>query len=150
MTNPTDSAQQVYMYERPLGGPVRSSFIVDGQLKEVGCVRLAQPYWFMTYQLAPHSTSASTTLTMPDGGSFYPVEFGVSGTMPFPYIPRVGSAAGCSPTVAPRDASASDSRTPVTGAATALPSGPATPPPSRRGAATAVALTGPSRRRRRA
>ncbi len=101
LTNPTDTPQPVYMYEKPLGGPVRSSFIVDGQLKEVGCVRVAQPYWFMTYQLAPHSTSASTTLTMTDGGSFYPLEFGVSGTMPFPYTPRVGSANGCSPTVAP-------------------------------------------------
>jgi hypothetical protein len=132
LTNPTDSAQQVYMYERPLGGPVRSSFIVDGQLKEVGCVRLAQPYWFMTYQLAPHSTSASTTLTMPDGGSFYPLEFGVSGTMPFPYTPPVGSAAGCSPTGTPATLPSRppSPAPPVSGTPIPGPSGAASPQPS--------------------
>jgi hypothetical protein len=100
LQNPTDATQNVYLYEKPLGGPVRSSFLVDGQLKEVGCARLAQPYWFMTYQLPAHSKSASTTLTLTDGGSFYPIEFGVTGAMPVPYTPAPGSADGCSPILA--------------------------------------------------
>ncbi len=101
LVNPTDAAVPVYLYEKPLGGPVRSTFFVDGQMKEVGCARLAQPYWFMTYQLAPHSSSASTTLTMTDGGSYYPIEFGVSATPPVAYTPPVGSADGCSPLPTP-------------------------------------------------
>ncbi len=95
--NPTDNAHNVYLYEKPLGGPVRGTFFVDGQLKELGCVRLPQPYWITTYQVLPHSTGASTTITMTDGGSFYPVEFGVTETQPMPYTPPVGSPDGCSP-----------------------------------------------------
>ncbi|MFN2460473.1 MAG: hypothetical protein ABR591_07280 [Candidatus Velthaea sp.] len=97
LVNPTDDPHVVYLYEKPLGGPARGSFLIDGQLRELGCVRLSQPYWLATYQLAPHSTGSSTTLTMPDGGSFYPVEFGATDVQPLPYTPPVGSADGCSP-----------------------------------------------------
>jgi hypothetical protein len=97
LLNPTDAAQTVYFYERPLGGPVRSTFFIDGQMKELGCVRLQQPYWITTYQLAPHSAGASTTVTMTDGGSFYPLELGVTDAQPLPYTPRVGAPDGCSP-----------------------------------------------------
>ena len=101
LVNPTDTPHLVYLYEKPLGGPVRSSFVIDGQLKEVGCVRVPQPYWLTTYQLPAHSTGASTTLTMTDGGSFYPLEFGVTDAQPSPYTPRVGAPDGCSPVAAP-------------------------------------------------
>jgi hypothetical protein len=97
LVNPTDDAHLVYLYHKPLGGPVRGSFFVDGQLKELGCARLPLPYLVASYQLPPHTTGASTTLTMTDGGSFYPVEFGVTETPPNPYTPPVGSADGCSP-----------------------------------------------------
>ncbi len=101
LVNPTDAPQLVYLYEKPLGGPVRSTFIIDGQLKELGCVRLPQPYWVTTYQLPPHYTGVSTTLTMTDGGSFYPLEFGATATQPLPYTPPVGSPDGCSPNAPP-------------------------------------------------
>ncbi|MEA2722162.1 MAG: hypothetical protein QOJ39_4026, partial [Candidatus Eremiobacteraeota bacterium] len=101
LANPTDAPSLVYLYEKPLGGPVRSSFIVDGRLKEMGCVRLPQPYWVATYQLPPHSTGMSNTVTMTDGGSFYPLEFGASATPPQPYTPPVGTADGCSPVATP-------------------------------------------------
>jgi hypothetical protein len=97
LVNPTDAPHTVYFYEKPLGGSVRSSFLVDGQLKEVGCARLAQPYWFMTYQLPPHFVGASTTRTMTDGGSSYPVEFGTTETPPVPITPPLNAADGCSP-----------------------------------------------------
>jgi hypothetical protein len=97
LVNPTDDPHLVYLYEKPLGGPVRSSFVVDGQFKELGCVRMPQQYWITTYQLPPHSTGASTTVTMTDGGSYYPLEFGVTDTQPLPYTPPVGSPDGCSP-----------------------------------------------------
>jgi hypothetical protein len=109
LVNPTDDARPVYLYEKPLGGPVRATFVVDGQPKEIGCARLPQPYWVTTYQLPPHSTGASTTLTMPDGGSFFPVEYGVTETQPVPYTPPVGSPDGCSP-VTPRTAQPARSR----------------------------------------
>lgn len=97
--NPTDASQLVYFYEKPLGGPVRSTFVIDGQLKEVGCARLSQAYGVMAYSLPPHSNGASTIVTMTDGGSFYPLEFGITETPPLPTTPPVGSADGCSPVV---------------------------------------------------
>jgi hypothetical protein len=109
LINPTDDAHPVYLYEKPLGGPVRGTFLVDGQLKELGCARLPQPYWITTYQLPAHSTGATTTVTMTDGGSFYPVEFGVTETQPLPYTPPMGSPDGCSPN-ATRSAQPSRSR----------------------------------------
>jgi hypothetical protein len=109
LNNPTDDAHPVYLYEKPLGGPVRSTFFIDGQLKELGCARLARPYWITTYQLPPHSSGATTTVTMTDGGSFYPVELGVTETQPLPYIPPIGSPDGCSPSAA-RSAQPSRSR----------------------------------------
>ncbi len=99
LDNPTDDAQQVYLYEKPLAGPVRSTFVVDGQMKDVGCARLPEQYRVMTYQLPPQSKGASTTITMTDGGSFYPLEFGVTATPPLPTTPPVGTPNGCSPIV---------------------------------------------------
>jgi len=97
MVNATDDVHPVFLYEKPLGGPVRSTFIIDGRFKELGCVRLSQPYYVATYQLPPHSNSASTTITMTDGGSFYPLEYGVTDIAPTSFTPRVGSPDGCSP-----------------------------------------------------
>ncbi len=101
LANPTDDPQAVYLYEKPLGGPVRSTFVIDGQLKEIGCVRLQQPYWVTTYQLPPRFTGVSTILTMTDGGSFYPLELGATSTQPLTYTPPVGSPDGCSPNPPP-------------------------------------------------
>jgi hypothetical protein len=108
LDNPTDDPHHVYLYEKPLAGAVRSSFFVDGQLRELDCVRTAQPYSVMTYELAPHSTGATTTITMTDGGSFYPLEFGVTDVQPAPYTPAYGAPDSCSPnlTSAPQATSA--------------------------------------------
>ena len=97
LINPTDTNRVVYLYERPRGGAVRSSFLVDGQLKEVGCARLAQPYWLTTYQIAPHSGGEARLLTMADGGSYYPLEIGVTETPPVWNTPPAGAVDGCSP-----------------------------------------------------
>ncbi len=111
LANPTDTPQLAYVYEKPLGGPLRSTFLLDGQLKELGCVRLSQPYWVGTYQLAPHSSGISTAVTMADGGSFYPAELGVMDSPPAPYTPPVGTPDGCSPvTPAFPEAGASSTR----------------------------------------
>jgi hypothetical protein len=101
LINPSDTPQTVYLYEKPLGGPVRSTFVIDGQLKELGCVRLPQPYWVTTYELPPRFTGLSTIVTMTDGGSFYPLEFGATATQPLTYTPPVGSPDGCSPNAPP-------------------------------------------------
>ncbi len=97
LANPTDASRLIYFYERPVGGPVRSTFVIDNVPIEVGCVRLPQPYAVKTYALPPHSSGTSTVITMTDGGSFYPLEFGITETPPNMTTPPVGSPDGCSP-----------------------------------------------------
>ncbi|GAC1501484.1 MAG: hypothetical protein NVS1B2_26650 [Vulcanimicrobiaceae bacterium] len=96
-SNATDVAQTAYVYERPVGGPVRSTFVVDGEIKEIGCVRLPQPYGVTTYTLPPHFKGSATFETMTDGGSFYPIEFGITSETPTAQTPAVGAPDGCSP-----------------------------------------------------
>jgi len=50
-------------------------------------IRPTMQYGVMTYAMPPHSTGASTTVTMTDGGSNYPLEFGVTETQPLPIAP---------------------------------------------------------------
>jgi hypothetical protein len=97
LDNPSDVPARVYLYEKPLGGDVRSSFLVNGNLVDVGCVRVPQHYLVWAADLPPHATGAFEVLTMTDGGSHYPLEIGVSGTPPLPNAPPISAADGCFP-----------------------------------------------------
>jgi hypothetical protein len=97
LNNPSDLPATVYLYERPLGGGVRSSFVVDGALEELGCVRVPNRYQVGAYQLAARSQTAVRILTMTDGGSSYPIEVGVTATPPLPTTPPIADADGCFP-----------------------------------------------------
>jgi hypothetical protein len=101
VSNPNSDPRTIYLYQRPLGGPVRSSFVVDGSLKELGCARLPQRYLIATYLLPPGGNGASTMLTMTDGGSNYPLEVGVTQTYPLPTTPPLTSPDGCFPKPTP-------------------------------------------------
>jgi hypothetical protein len=97
MVNPTDQAAVAYLYERPQGGVVRSSFLVDGNLVDVGCARVPQAYQIASYNLAPRQTYRVMVQTMTDGGSNYPLEVGVSATPPNLSTPPISSPDGCFP-----------------------------------------------------
>ena len=99
--NPTGDPHVVYLYERPLGGPVRSTFIVDGVLKELGCVEKLQRYLIAAFTLPPGSNGSSTVLTMTDGGSFYPIEVGATLVPPIPNAPPQRAPDGCFPAPTP-------------------------------------------------
>ena len=110
--NPGNMPQTIYLYEKPLGGgPVRSTFIVDGQVKELGCARVAQRYQIMAYTMPPLQQAASTVITMTDGGSNYPIEIGMTGTAPLLTVPPQNAPDGCFPKPTP-----SPSETPYCGA----------------------------------
>ncbi len=102
LSNPTGSAVTLYLYEKPHGAAVRSSFLVDGNLKELGCVRVPQRYEIAAYDLAPGSSVATSILTMTDGGSGYPLEIGITATPPLSQTPPNGAPDGCFPKPAPR------------------------------------------------
>jgi hypothetical protein len=97
LVNPTSTPVTAYLYERPLGGIVRSSFLVDGNLEDVGCVRVPVPYQIAAFTLAPGGRYQSTVTTMTDGGSNYPVEIGMTSTPPLPTAPPISSPQGCFP-----------------------------------------------------
>ena len=96
LSNPTDTAATAYLYFRPIAGIARASFLVNGSLVELGCVRQPVPYQIAALTLPPGQTHAALE-TMTDGGSFYPVEVGVTATPPAPTAPPISAPDGCFP-----------------------------------------------------
>ncbi len=97
LDNPSDAAATIYMYERPLGGVVRSSFFVDGKLYEAGCARLPNRYQIAAFTVGPRAQSELHVATMTDGGSAYPIEVGVTTTPPLATTPPLDALEGCFP-----------------------------------------------------
>ncbi len=97
LVNPTAAPATVYLFEKPIGGIVRSSFLVDGSEVEMGCVRPPLPYQIGAYQLGPGQTYRLILETMADGGSNYPLEVGITQTPPQPTTPPISAPDGCFP-----------------------------------------------------
>ncbi len=97
LTNPSPAPATVYLYERPIGGVVRSSFLLDGNIVDMGCVRVPKPYQIGAYVLEPSQTYRLNLQTMTDGGSNYPLEVGITQTVPEPSPPPITSPDGCFP-----------------------------------------------------
>jgi hypothetical protein len=86
-----------YLFLKPLAGPARGSFLIDGNLFDVGCVRVPTPYQITSFDLPPGQTYRTVVTTMTDGASFYPVEVGVTSTPPQPSAPPINASDGCFP-----------------------------------------------------
>jgi hypothetical protein len=97
LANPLHAPATVYLYEQPVEGVVRSSFLVNGALVDLGCARLSQRYQIASYQLGPGSAASLRVLSMTDGGSNYPLEVGVTTTPPLPTTPPIDAPDGCFP-----------------------------------------------------
>ncbi len=137
--NPTDMPQDVYLYEKPFGGATINSFIVDGQVRQMGCVRIPERYEIEHYEVAPNAEITSNVVTMTDGGSSYPLEIGLTQTPPFPFTPPMDAPDGCFPKETPPPTPTPFEAVPLpSGTPTELPSGvpglptpmPAVPTPS--------------------
>jgi hypothetical protein len=101
LANPGDAPVTAYLYFRPIAGIARASFLVDGKLVELGCVREPMPYQVAAFNLAPRQTYVAAVRTMTDGGSFYPVEIGVTAAVPAPFAPAIDAPNGCFPKSTP-------------------------------------------------
>lgn len=97
LSNPTPQPATAYLYVRPIAGIDRASFLVDGALVEIGCVRQPVPYQISAFSLAPGQNTRAVVQTMTDGGSFFPIEIGVSATAPQPAAPPINAPDGCFP-----------------------------------------------------
>jgi hypothetical protein len=97
LTNPGATPAAAYLYLKPLAGPARGSFLIDGNLLDVGCVRVSTPYQITSFELNPGATYQTSVSTMTDGGSFYPAEIGVTATPPQPTAPAINAPDGCFP-----------------------------------------------------
>ncbi len=97
LANPTSAPATVFLYERPIGGVVRSSFLLGNSLVDMGCVRVPQPYEVSAYTLQPNQTYRLNLQTMTDGGSNYPLEVGITQTPPQPTPPPISAPDGCFP-----------------------------------------------------
>jgi hypothetical protein len=106
LDNPDAASRTLYLYERPLGGVVRSSFVVNGALHDLGCARLPSAYLIAAQTLEPHGRGRFDVLTMTDGGSNYPLELGVTTVPPIAATPPIRAADGCFPKPARSSATA--------------------------------------------
>ncbi|MBV8066738.1 MAG: hypothetical protein JO113_02090 [Candidatus Eremiobacteraeota bacterium] len=97
LTNPGQAPFTAYLYLKPLAGPARGSFLIDGNTLDIGCVRVPTPYQITSFDLSPGQTYHTVVRTMTDGGSFYPVVIGVSATPPQPSAPAINAPDGCFP-----------------------------------------------------
>jgi len=97
LANPGSTPAAAYLFLQPLAGPARGSFLIDGNLVDVGCVRVPSRYQVTAFELSPGQTSHTVVQTMTDGGSFYPVRVGVTATPPVPSAPPVQAPDGCFP-----------------------------------------------------
>ncbi len=95
--NPSARVGTLYLYEKPLGGGVRSVFLVDGTVIELGCARLPNRYEIARFQIAPHAGTELYLWSMTSGGSSYPLEVGVTATPPSPTTPPISAPDGCFP-----------------------------------------------------
>jgi hypothetical protein len=97
LANPSAAAAAAYLFLQPLAGPARGSFLIDGNVVEIGCVRVPSRYQITAFALPPGQTSHVVLQTMTDGGSFYPVRLGVTATAPLPSAPPINAPDGCFP-----------------------------------------------------
>jgi hypothetical protein len=95
--NPGSTPATVYLYERPMGGVVRSSFLVNDTLVQVGCARLSERYQIGQPFAVNPGKAQITVQTMTDGGSNYPLEVGLTATPPIPATPAISAPDGCFP-----------------------------------------------------
>jgi len=97
VSNPTSAPATLYLFEQPLGGVVRSSFLVNGTLVQVGCARVSQRYQIGEPVAVNPGSSQIVVQTMTDGGSNYPLGVGLTATPPLAQTPAIAAADGCFP-----------------------------------------------------
>lgn len=71
--NPTDYPAPIALYENPRGGRATGTFLIDRTLVQSHAAQAFSKFKLREYKVPPHSTFRVTIVTMPEGGSSYPV-----------------------------------------------------------------------------
>ncbi len=74
MTNPTSSPQQIAIYENPHGGRATGTYLIDGTVIQSHQVPAFSRYKVRQYVVPAHGFERVTIVTMPEGGSSYPLK----------------------------------------------------------------------------
>lgn len=89
VVNPTGGAAAIALYENPRGGRATGTYIVDRTLVQSHAAAAFSKWKLRQYRIPPHSIFRISVVTMPEGGSSYPVRLILA--------PDDGSAAPGSP-----------------------------------------------------
>ena len=73
VNNPTAGESPIAIYENPRGGRATGTFLIDRTLVQSHAVAPFTKWKLREYRVPPHSTFRITIVTMPEGGSSYPV-----------------------------------------------------------------------------
>jgi hypothetical protein len=96
LNNPGTVPAVAYFFFQPPGQIANGTFLIDGKIIDVGCVRLPSNYQVTAFDLLPGRTYHTVVQTMVNGGSFLPIEVGVTATPPVS-APPTDAPDGCFP-----------------------------------------------------
>jgi hypothetical protein len=102
--NPSGVPATAYLYEQPIGFPVTTSirFHGDPAPLKIQCVKNgAERYLVRAFSVPANSDERVTGDYMTDGGSTYPLTFGLTGSQPLAPPATMTSPDGCFPKAAP-------------------------------------------------
>lgn len=127
LTNPTAAPQVVYFYELPIGYPVTTTIAFDGDAApmRLQCAKNRNRYLVRAFTLPANGNAMVTGSYMTDGGSTYPLTFGLTATPPLPLPATMTEADGCYPKPAGAPSASPASPSP---AASPSPTAPAVSP----------------------
>jgi hypothetical protein len=96
LNNPGTVPAVAYFFFQPPGQIANGTFLIDGKIIDVGCVRLPSNYQVTAFNLLPGRTYHTVVQTMVNGGSFLPIEVGVTASAPV-NAPPTDAPDGCFP-----------------------------------------------------
>ena len=100
LANPSNVVATAYLYEAPIGSPVTTTIAFDGDdaPTRIGCVRTkGNRYLVRAFALAPGASQTVAASYMTDGGSTYPLAFGVTAAPPLAPALAMSAPDGCFP-----------------------------------------------------
>lgn len=99
LTNPTQAPATVYLYEKPIGYPVTTTinFTGDASPTRLQCAKQPERYLVHAFNVPANGNATITGTYMTDGGSTYPLDFGLTTTPPSPLPVSMTAPDGCFP-----------------------------------------------------